>query len=217
MSRLIDLINKKFNRLLVIQRRQNDKWGQSMWLCKCDCGSEVTTTSHHLREGHTKSCGCLQREVMTKHGHSTTIKSNTYTSWDHMIQRCTNPNFKQYKDYGGRGIRVCKRWKEFKSFLEDMGKCPSGYSIDRIDNDKGYYKENCRWATRKQQMRNMRRNHLITYNGKTQCLIDWSEETGISYNTLRSRLRIGWSTEKALSTSTRKRRNNAIYSERKTR
>lgn len=177
-----------------------------MWLCRCDCGSEMMTTSHHLREGHTKSCGCLQREVVTKHGQCSTIKSNTYSSWDHMVQRCTNPNLKQHEDYGGRGIRVCDRWKEFKNFLEDMGKCPFRYSIDRIDNNKGYYKKNCRWATRKQQARNTRRNRLIIYNGKTQCITAWSQEVGISVQTIVRRIKNGWSIEAALLTPVRGKR-----------
>ena len=118
-----------------------------------------------------------------------------------MIQRCINPNDKKYPLYGSRGIRVCKQWEKFENFLKDMGECPSGYSIDRTDNNKGYNKENCRWATPKEQARNRRNNHMISYNEKTQCLAAWTEETGIASSLISWRIKNGWSTEKALTTS----------------
>jgi len=113
-----------------------------------------------------------------KHGH---YKDRTYQSWDHMIQRCTNPRYKQYKDYGGRGITICDRWKKFVNFLEDMGERPLKCSLDRIDNNNGYYKENCRWINTVTNNRNKRNNNLITHNGKTQCLITWANEMKMSY------------------------------------
>jgi len=138
---------------------------------------------------------------LTKHGHNTKNGTTaTYLSWRGMIQRCTDPNFKQYKDYGGRGITVCQRWENFTNFLEDMGERPSRLTLDRIKNDKGYCKSNCRWATRKQQARNRQNNRLITYNGKAQCVAAWAEETGIHKGTILRRLKLGWSTEKALIT-----------------
>lgn len=128
---MIDLSRHKFSRLTVIKQSGKNKHGQIMWLCKCHCGKETVVPGHCLKSGNTRSCGCLQKEIisiiMTKHGHnSKNGKSKIYQSWDDMIQRCTNPNFKQYKDYGGRGITICKRWRNsFENFLEDMGKPPT--------------------------------------------------------------------------------------------
>lgn len=148
-----------------------------------------------------------------KHGHSRKGKwSRTYNSWVHMIQRCTNPNNKDYHFYGGRGINVCKRWMgSFENFLEDMGEALPELQLDRSNNDRGYCKSNCRWATRKQQQRNKHNNRLETYNGKIQCIAAWVEETGISRQVILWRLNNGWSTEKALTTSVQKRMKRAIY------
>ncbi|KKL65213.1 hypothetical protein LCGC14_2157220 [marine sediment metagenome] len=205
-----NLVGQKFGRLIVLKRMDNDKWGHLRWLCKCDCGKKIIAQGHHLKDNHTQSCGCLAKEQLiersTTHGHTTRRNiSKTYVSWLHVIQRCTNPNDKRYKDYGGRGIKVCKRWMKFENFLEDMGKIPEGYSIDRINNNKGYKKSNCKWSTKKEQSRNTRRNRSGTYGGKTQLLIEWSEETGIPYSTLWQRIyRLGWSIEKALTTPAKK-------------
>ena len=197
-----DLVGQKFGRLIVLKKKDKNKSGNYRWLCKCDCGKEKIIRGDNLKSGTTKSCGCLQKEKRMKHGHHARDKtSKTYHSWQSMIQRCTNPKVHNYHNYGGRGITVCKRWLEFKNFLTDMGESPGkGYQIDRINNNKGYKKSNCRWVTPKEQARNRRNNHLETYNGKTQLLIEWSEETGIPYRTLLSRLNRGWSIEKALTT-----------------
>lgn len=129
MSRFIDLIGKKFRRLIVIKRVDNDRQGRCRWLCKCDCGKETIVVGYNLRNNHTKSCGCLNIE----HGHVANGKMTiTYQSWNHMKQRCTNPNNGHYKNYGGRGITVCGQWLKFENFLDDMGERPStGHSIDR--------------------------------------------------------------------------------------
>ncbi|KKM85696.1 hypothetical protein LCGC14_1286380 [marine sediment metagenome] len=209
MAKLINLIGKKFGKLIVIKKTDKNKWGNYYWLCKCDCGKEKIIRGNNLKSGVTKSCGCLNIEKIierfTTHGQA---KTKTYKSWADMIQRCTNPKHKRYKDYGSRGITVCKRWQNsFVDFLEDMGESPEGCSIDRINNNKGYKKSNCKWSTRKEQMRNKRSNHLETYNGKIQCIAEWSEEVGISYDTLWKRIfRYGWSIEKALTTPVQKRR-----------
>jgi hypothetical protein len=124
-----------------------------------------------------------------------------------MITRCINPNNERYKDYGGRGITVCDRWLKFENFLEDMGECPPGLTLDRIKNNLGYYHGNCHWTTPKQNNRNKRNNHLITFNGKTQCLSAWAEQLNISRTTLWCRInRYNWSIEKALTIPTRLKR-----------
>lgn len=159
-----------------------------------------------LKNGHTKSCWCLRLEGnRTIHGHNRTGKTtSTYNTWQHIIQRCTNPNNKDYKDYGSRGIAVCDRWLKFKNFLKDMGECPDGHTIERKKNSEEYSPENCKWATRKQQARNRRNNHLITAFGKIQCLAAWSEETEIPEYVIRDRLKRGWSPEKTLTTPVKK-------------
>lgn len=205
--KFIDLVQQKFGRLIVIKRVDNNKHGQSVWLCKCDCGKEKIVFGYNLKSGHTKSCGCLSIEKtgerFTTHGQS---KTRTYDSWYNMVQRCTNPDDKNYHNYGGRGITVCKRWMKFIHFLEDMSEAPEGYQIDRIDNNKRYCKSNCQWTTAKINNRNKRNNHLITHDGKTQCLAAWAEEFNINYKTLGKRLSRGWSIKKALTTPVKKRR-----------
>lgn len=207
MPKFIDLTGQKFGRLIVVKRMDNDKWGKIYWLCECHCRSKKVIRGNHLRSGKTKSCGCLLKEGShTTHGHyKNGKKSNTYHSWTNMIQRCTNPNNKAYHYYGDRGITVCKRWRNsFENFLGDMGEVSEGYQIDRVDNNGNYCKSNCRWVTSKINNRNRRDNYLETYNGKTQCLVEWSEEFGINYHTLRWRLDHGWSIGKAFTTPVRK-------------
>lgn len=161
-------------------------------------GKKVSVSGVSLRKGVTKSCGCLHDEgPQLKHGHAIKGKQSiTYRSWQHMIDRCTNKNSDAYKYYGGRTspITVCDQWDinkggSFENFLNDMGKRPSTkHSIDRIDNNDGYYKENCRWATRKQQMRNTRYNHVETYKNEDKCMIELSEKYNINPQTLSGRL-----------------------------
>lgn len=208
MSRLIDLIGEHFGRLIVIQRMDNDKNQKTRWLCQCSCGNKIIAQSGNLQSSNTRSCGCLAREGNNmSHGHSKKGKwSKTYESWAAMVQRCTDPNCLAYHRYGGRGITVCSEWMQFKNFLKDMGEPPVGYQIDRMNNNKNYYKSNCRWATRKEQARNTRSNHLETFKGKTQCLAAWAEEYNINYQTLCSRINLyGWTIEKTLTTPVKTR------------
>jgi len=140
---------------------------------------------------------------MLIHGHNTRPKgirnkSKTYSSWDAMIQRCTNENHSAYKDYGNRGIFVCERWKIFSNFLEDMGEKPEGFTLERGNNEYHYHKANCKWATRKEQQRNRRANVVIDLNGKKHCVSEWAEILGIKRETIAARLRYGWSIEKTL-------------------
>ena len=200
---MIVLTGQKFGRLTVVEYAGINKWRNYKWLCLCECGKKKVIRSGSLRNGDTQSCGCLQKEITsiikTKHGHKKKGKtSKIYVVWEAMIRRCTNPNYHEYHYHGGRGISVCERWRKFENFLEDMGKVPKGLQIDRIDNNGNYCKSNCRWVTPKEQQRNKRNNHLITYDGKTQCLAAWAEEFNICQVLLCGRIRLGWSTEKAL-------------------
>lgn len=140
-------------------------------------------------------------------------RTTEYKTWSGLRTRCYNKDSRPYKYYGGRGIYVCDRWLEsFQNFLEDMGEKPSRkHSLDRIDNNKGYYKENCRWATYKQQMRNVSNNRNITINGRTQCLSAWAEETGLNKFTIRSRLERGVKPEDAISPLVEKRNIILVY------
>lgn len=196
--KFIDLLGKKFNRLQVLSYYGKSK-DHSLWICLCDCGKEVIVEGGNLRSGHTQSCGCKRVEVTTEskttHGYKYT---STYECWAGMIRRCKNPNQDNYYLYGGRGISVCERWLKFDNFLEDMGEKPTNLTIDRKDYNGNYEPNNCRWATPKEQSNNSSRNHLLTFNGKTQNMKQWSEELGINYSTIRTRLGKGWSIEKVL-------------------
>ena len=187
MSKRIELSGKRFGRFIVLSYLRNNKHGRSIWECLCDCGTRKEVLGFCLKRGTTVSCGCYGREIRTTHGFTKDKKrDHTYTAWTGMFQRCTNPNQIGYKYYGGRGITVCERWKNFDNFLEDMGKRPSNnFSLDRIDTSLGYFKENCRWATPKEQARNRRDSVLITWNGMTKNLVDWAKEWNIAWSTFR--------------------------------
>ena len=189
-----NLIGKKFNNLLVLRENGKSKHGHTILKCKCDCGNEKDIIYSRVKNGKTKSCGCLS----VKHNLS---KTPEFQTWSHMKARCYNSSHKQYKDYGGRCIKMCQRWLDsFENFYEDMGKRPSkDHSIDREDNNGDYRKLNCRWATSKEQCRNQRTNRLITHKGVIKCLAEWAEEYGLNQATLKSRLDIqGLTIEDAL-------------------
>lgn len=145
---------------------------------------------------------------MKKHGHSAGgIISSTYSTWHSMISRCLYQCCDNYKYYGGRGIQVCKRWRQFKNFLADMGERPAGMTLERIDSDAGYFASNCIWATPTDQARNRRMTVPLTMNGQTKFVIDWSKELGISASTIYTRLDRGWNVSDALRTKLHVHRN----------
>jgi len=202
-SRNFCLTGQKFGRLTVIKKIGSNKWRKTIWLCKCDCGNEKSIIGLHLKSGNTKSCGCVRKETFNnlKHGMA---KTRFYTIWNGIKKRCNNPKYIEYKIYGGRGIKVCKSWNKFENFRDDMlesylehQKNNDYTSIDRINNNGNYCKENCRWATMKEQNNNQRTNRLITYKGKTQNIKQWADELEINYNTLFWRIN-NWSIQKAL-------------------
>lgn len=205
MRKIIDLTGQKFNMLIVKEYIGKDQRGTSKWKCLCDCGKETIVLGYSLENGNTKSCGCLkQRGSRLSHGYS---KKKIYFVWHSMVQRCTNKNSKYYKYYGERGITVCERWLKFENFLKDMGERPNNkYQLERIDNNLGYLKENCRWATKQEQVRNTRRNKLYKFNNKNQILTDWAKDRNIPHSTLYTRInKYGWSIEKSLMTPARSR------------
>ena len=160
-NRLIDLTGQRFERLTVLERNGNTPNREVRWLCRCVCGQETTVTGGELRRNGVQSCGCLSKDVHTTHGLAPRKNPHPmYRAWATMWTRCTNPKIPCYKYYGGRGVKVCERWKDFTKFLDDMGERPEGMTLDRIDNDGGYTPDNCRWATYREQMLNSRATKL---------------------------------------------------------
>ena len=154
-----NLTGMQFGRLTALNRLDSDKYYHAKWLCLCQCGNHTPVLASCLKRGNTLSCGCLRIENRTKHGQ---CKSLTYNSWDAMIQRCTNSKHRYFEGYGGRGITICQEWlNSFINFLTDMGERPDKrHTLDRINVNKGYYKENCRWATPEVQACNKRPKRL---------------------------------------------------------
>lgn len=178
-----DLTGKRFGRLVVIGFDHMGRWGDQHWLCKCDCGNTHIVKRTHLLNGHVKSCGCWNVDSHVTHGESDTPLHHTWVS---MRQRCNNERQDAFYNYGGRGIRVCEEWESFENFRDwafENG-YEHGLTIDRIDNDLGYYPENCRWVDRVTQANNRRSNRYVTYNGITHTIAEWSRIFGIKYSKL---------------------------------
>lgn len=184
---LIDMTGEKCGRLTVLERAENDKHGNAMWKCKCECGNIIITLGYQLRSGHTKSCGCLQKDIVrkmnTKHGYS---KTRIYRIWDAMKGRCLNPNNDAYENYGGRGIEICEEWMDPVNFIEwayDNG-YNDNLTIERIDIDGNYEPSNCTWVTRAEQNRNTSRNITVEVDGKEYGLAQLARELGRNRSTL---------------------------------
>jgi hypothetical protein len=209
MSAIVDIRGQTFGRLRVLSRVASSHVGRARWCCQCACGKRCTVEGKKLRSGHTRSCGCYAQDFHKSaefaakfivHGEARTgrpsVEYKTWTSCSIAVRIRRSP---AYSDYGGRGIRVCRRWKKFSNFLADVGRRPtSRHSIERRNNSKGYNLTNCCWATRREQQRNTRRNHLRTLAGETHPLIVWAERYGLKKQTLRMRLTKGWSVQRAI-------------------
>ena len=184
-----DVKGNRFGRLVVVEEAERGKYKELRLICKCDCGNIKNVSRAHLLGGDVNSCGCWRKEFKKTHGMSHT---RTYQTWENIIDRCCNANNDRYGDYGGRGIKVCERWKAFENFFADMGERPTGKTIDRKDCNGDYDPKNCCWSTPKEQQRNRRKNKTVQYGGKIKCLAEWAECLGINCSTLRKRLSRGW-------------------------
>jgi hypothetical protein len=200
MSEVVNIKGQKFGRLEVLYRIENDKDGNAMWLCSCDCGKELPARGVCLRRGRVSSCGCLTRELKvknaTRHGMTETKE---FRCWSQMKDRCLNPRHKYFSRYGGRGITICQRWIDsFEAFYEDMGPCPLGLTLEREKNNKGYCPENCVWATRKQQADNRRNTKRLTAFGLTMVERDWARKLGCSHGAIAWHLNKGETMEQII-------------------
>lgn len=194
----INLEGLSFNRLTVIKEQKVLNRRGAFWLCKCSCGKELVVGSQSIRNGHTKSCGCfaldklrkMVKEKAAQRAKYRTLKGVSicvgpvYAAWRNMHIRCKDARKDGYKDYGGRGISVDLSWNDFQVFAKDMGPRPKGFSLERVHNNRGYSKENCLWASAKQQALNRRSNILITLGSETYPLSVWSENLGVNYHKL---------------------------------
>lgn len=209
-GRLKDLTGLVFGRLTVLYRSGTSETPNGtkrpIWRCRCVCGLEVDVSGVALRNGDTRSCGCLKAEVSGEanrsHGMS---RTSTYRSWRAMWERCTDKNNSHYRIYGGAGVSVHPRWRVFSAFLADMGVRPDGYTLDRYPNKCGpYAPDNCRWATPSEQSRNTSRTMLITWAGETLCREDWAQRLGLTTVALKFRIK-RWGLEKAMTSEKRGR------------
>ena len=198
MAILKDLTGEKFGRLTVLKFVSKAKDGHAVWLCECTCGRTVNV----YRPKRTFSCGCLATELLTERSttHGEGGKTTEYWIWRAIKIRCLNPKNKSYKHYGGRGIKICPEWlNNYEIFLHDMGRRPTkNHSIDRIDNNAGYCKENCRWATSTEQAYNRQNTIILRWCGVLATVKDWSRITGIEKATIYARLKRNWTIERVL-------------------
>lgn len=181
---------------LVRSYMSTDGKGRRIWRATCACGARTSVRQDYLRkceaDGVVAGCGCRQREYAAS-GHARRTHgmtgTPTWNSWKSMMRRCHDPGYKSYAEYGGVGITVCKPWHDFETFLRDMGERPDDCTLDRERNHLGYFKDNCRWATKKVQVRNRRNTLLMAINGVTKPVAQWAEELAVPYERLRGRLK----------------------------
>lgn len=216
----IQCAGKTYGRLYVFREVPIRKDGKICWLCLCSCGTLVIVTGKSLNGGHTRSCGCLQREKVGKlnfkHGHSK--NERMYQIWCDIRKRCFNNNSWAYKYYGGRGISICERWSKYENFYKDLRESYYRHielygdvntTIERVDNTKGYFPENCTWATRKEQSNNREFVRKITYNRQTHTVSKWAEILDMRPKTLYGRIfHYQWSIEDSFNKPVRQRRKN---------
>jgi len=195
MANYRDISGQKFGKLTAVSILRM-KHGKAVWMFKCDCGNDYEAIGTSVTTGASVSCGCHRS---SQNGQAA---SRAYQTWYKMLKRCNNINDLNYKDYGGRGIKACPEWFDFKNFLRDMGHPAQGLYLERIDNEKGYAPENCKWATMIEQANNRRGNRIITCHGKTMTLAMWSRHINVRPDTLYRRLK-RMSPEKALVTCLR--------------
>lgn len=189
-----DRAGVRYGMLVAIEPvKRKSKSGELIWKCRCNCGGVSEVLGGHLTSGHTVSCGCflpISISARTRtHGESSPITPE-YRAWKHINNRCHNPKNKSYSNYGGRGIVVCKRWRDsYESFLKDMGRRPSPkLQVERINNNGNYEPGNCTWSTRKAQANNKRSNVYISHAGVVKTLAQWSETIKVRYNIVRKRI-----------------------------
>lgn len=234
MGSFSDLTGRAYGRLRVLRHagwyQQPNGTRGSLWRCLCDpalggCGAEMDARVGKLNNGHTRSCGCLQKQQrgtgsITHGGTRKGARIPEFYVWAGMRDRCTCPGDERFPRYGGRGITICARWSDFSAFYADMGARPSpAHTIDRIDNDRGYWcgnascadcdpagrALNCRWATQKEQARNRSTSRMLEFRGERRCLAEWAEVLGMDQCVIGARLSTGWPVERALTEPVRRR------------
>ena len=215
-----DITGLRFGKLTVKQlTERRTPGGKRLWECLCDCGGTTHAPASDLNSGHTISCGCnasahmkrvinkrIQNGDNIRHGHCTRGFSPTYQVWRNMINRCELPSDKYYHQYGGRGIRICERWRtSFEAFLEDMGEVPTGFTIERRDRNGHYEPANCKWADRQAQANNRCSNLRLTHDGITLTAAQWAARLGLRPALLYKRIRLGWSDTDVLTRPVRRK------------
>lgn len=214
--RAIDLTGRRFGFLTVLSRagtRRTKSARMALWRCRCDCGQEVIAWSCRLRNGKRKACGVAGHHWRATKGKGITkLNRSEYMSWTKMWYRCRGKEPKHERNYKSRGIKVCDRWKSFAAFFEDMGPKPTPrHTIDRYPNNNGDYEpNNCRWATSKEQTRNMRHNVVVEYQGEKMLLLDVVEKLGLDRGIVYGRIKNGWSLADALSIPVRAKKKNSV-------
>ena len=197
-QKLVDITGRRYGHLTVISYSHRGKRRNHFWNCICDCGKEACVNSAHLKNGTTKSCGCLRYEVA--HARKKIKSHRLHTIWSSMKQRCNNPNNAKYKSYGGRGVKICEDWLDFSNFFDWA--INNGYSdnlsIDRIDVNGNYEPSNCRWVSNKIQARNKQNTVYLEYEGISKSISDWADEKGISHEVIKKRMSLGWTAEEIL-------------------